>query len=121
MKFLLDQDVYGLTARFLRGLEHDVFTASELGLSRAQDIELLKKAKELNRIFVTRDRDFGELVFVERLGSGVIYLRMLPSTQDAVHEELKRLLTLYTEPELKKAFIVVEPGRHRFRRLPDQQ
>jgi predicted nuclease of predicted toxin-antitoxin system len=40
MKFLLDQDVYALTERFLRGLGYDVITASELGLSRATDSDL---------------------------------------------------------------------------------
>jgi predicted nuclease of predicted toxin-antitoxin system len=118
MRLLSDQDVYAITVRYIKNLGYDVITASELGLSEADDKDLLRKAKELNRIFVTRDRDFGGLVFVERLGSGVIYLRMLPSTQKAVHEELERVLEAYSEDELKKAFVVVEPGRHRFRRLP---
>jgi predicted nuclease of predicted toxin-antitoxin system len=64
MNFLLDQDVYTLTAHFLREQGYDVTTASELGLSRALDSELLKTAGEQGRIFVTRDRDFGNLVFV---------------------------------------------------------
>jgi hypothetical protein len=67
---------------------------------------------------VTRDRDFGGLVFVNALGAGVLYLRILPSTQNAVHQELVRVLTTYTEEELKDAFIVIEPGGHRFRKLP---
>jgi hypothetical protein len=33
MKFLADQDVYAVTVRFLRGLGHDVATASELNLA----------------------------------------------------------------------------------------
>ena len=41
MKFLLDQDVYALTERFLRELGYDVVTASELDLSRAKDFDLL--------------------------------------------------------------------------------
>ena len=40
MKLLLDQDVYALTKRFLRELGYDVMTASELGLSRAYDLDL---------------------------------------------------------------------------------
>jgi predicted nuclease of predicted toxin-antitoxin system len=116
---LTDQDVYIITVRYLRNLGYDVITANEIGLSKADDIDLLKKAKEQNWLFVTRDRDFGGLVFAEGMGSGVIYLRMLPSTQNAVHEELKRILRIYSEAKLKKAFIVVEAGRHRFRRIPD--
>jgi predicted nuclease of predicted toxin-antitoxin system len=117
MKFLLDQDVYALTAGFLREHEYDVVTVSELGLSRALDLDLLKAAEEQERIFVTRDRDFGNLVFVQREGSGVIYLRILPSNMDEVHAELKRVLETYTENELARSFVVVEKNRHRIRKI----
>ena len=76
MKFLLDQDVYALTERFLREQGYDVITASQLAMSRAKDLELLKIANEHGRIFITRDRDYGNLVFVHGAGSGVIYLRV---------------------------------------------
>jgi predicted nuclease of predicted toxin-antitoxin system len=88
-----------------------------LGLARASDSDLLHKAQELDRLFVTRDRDFGGLDFVAGLGTGVIYLPVLPSTQNATHSELARILDTDTEDELKHAFVVVEPGRHRFRKI----
>ncbi len=66
---------------------------------------------------MTRDRDFGALVFVQGSGPGVIYLRVLPSTQNAVHAELDRVLTLYSEQELQASFVVIEPGRHRIRKF----
>ncbi len=78
---------------------------------------MLSITQEQGRIFITRDRDFGVLVFVRDLGMGVIYLRILPSTLGVVHEELETVLMSYSEDELKRAFVVVEPGRHRFRRL----
>ena len=78
---------------------------------------LLKVAQAQSRLFVTRDRDFGGLVFVNALGAGVLYLRILPSTQNAVHREWERVLTIYPEEELRKAFVVIEPGGHRFRKL----
>jgi predicted nuclease of predicted toxin-antitoxin system len=117
MKFLADQDVYASTVRFLSGLGHDIVTAGQLGLAQAEDIELLRIAHEQDRIFVTRDRDFGALVFVQGSGPGIIYLRILPSTQISVHAELERVLTLHSEPELQASFLVVEPGRHRIRKL----
>ena len=117
MRFLLDQDVYALTDRFLRDLGHDVVTAAELGLSRAPDTVLLTLAGQERRLFVTRDKDFGGLVFVGRLGKGVFFLRLSPSTIQATHDELQRILQTYAESELAGAFIVVEPGRHRFRTL----
>jgi predicted nuclease of predicted toxin-antitoxin system len=117
MRFLLDQDVYAATARFLIACGHDVVPVAQIGLSQADDESLLKTAQEQGRIFITRDRDFGSLVFVKMLGSGVIYLRMLPSAQDAVHRELEKVLRIYCEEELQKAFTVVEPQGHRLRRI----
>lgn len=46
MRFLLDQDVYAATARFLVALGHDVLPAAEAGLARASDVELLRAARE---------------------------------------------------------------------------
>lgn len=115
MKFLLDQDVYAVTERFLRQLGHDVETASAAGLSTAEDSVLLALAQEHGRIFVTRDRDFGGLVFVRGEGPGVLYLRVTPATVNAVPEALWIVLERYEENDLRKAFVVVEPGRHRYR------
>jgi predicted nuclease of predicted toxin-antitoxin system len=117
MKLLLDQDVYASTAHFLRSLQHDIVTVAKIEASREEDDVLLSMAHEQDRIFVTRDRDFGGLVFVRDYLGGVVYLRMLPSTLHAVHQELARVLSLYPEEELKQDFVVVEPGRHRFRRI----
>ncbi len=49
---------------------------------------MTKLAQEQRGIFVTRDRDFGNLVFVKFIETGVLYLRMIPSTQIEVHREL---------------------------------
>ena len=67
MKFLLDQDVYATTLHFLSELGHDVIPVSQIGLAQATDEDLLKTAQDQNRIFVTRDRDFGQSCFCQRL------------------------------------------------------
>jgi predicted nuclease of predicted toxin-antitoxin system len=91
MKLLLDQDVYAATARFLLELGHDVVHVARIGLSRAPDQEILRVAREQDRILVTRYRDFGNLVFVKNLGAGVIYLRIVPSaTANANHWPYKK-------------------------------
>jgi predicted nuclease of predicted toxin-antitoxin system len=118
MKLFLDQDVYLLTAKFLHESGHDVVRAADVGLSRATDEDILNWCKQNGRILITRDKDFGELVFLRDIGSGVIFLRILHTILDTVHNELRRILDRYAEEELNKAFVVVEPGRHRFRRLP---
>ena len=105
MNFLADQDVYSATITFVRGLGHDVVTAAQLGLSQADDSELLRVSQEQSRIFV------------QRAGPGVIYLRILPSTLNAVHSELATVLGAYALQELRESFVVVEPGRHRIRKI----
>ena len=69
MRFLLDQDVYAATSRFLCGLGHDAVTTPKAGLSRSVDSDLLKAAAAQNRILVTRDRDFGGQVFLRNIGA----------------------------------------------------
>lgn len=45
MKFLLDQDVYTTTMRFLRDLGHDVVLVAQIGLSQADDSDYSRKLK----------------------------------------------------------------------------
>lgn len=116
MKFLSDENVYLSTIRLLGNLGHEVVTVNLIGLCQTADDQLLDVAQRQLRIFLTRDRDFGKLVFAGGRDAGVIYLRMLPSTQNAVHAELERVLKLYDEQELREWFIVVESGRHRIRK-----
>ncbi len=117
MKILADQDVYASTVHLLRDLGQDVSTAAEAGLSSATDVELLQAARKEHRLLITRDRDFGALVFLKHLGAGVIYLRMAPGNADRVHAQLRTVLSAYDEEALQKAFVVVESGRYRFRGL----
>ncbi len=118
MRFLLDQDVYAVTARFFADAGHEIILVAQINLSQASDEEILRTAQEQNRILVTRDRDYGNLVFVRAIGTGVIYLRILPTTVSVVHSELARILQIYSEEELAGAFVVVEPDGHRFRKPP---
>lgn len=113
---MLDQDVYVVTIRFLVDAGHDVVLVGQIGLEQASDEEILTTAQQENRILITRDSDYGNLVFVRAIGTGVIYLRVLPSTVNAVHNELVRILQTYSEVELAGAFVVVEPDGHRFRK-----
>ena len=117
MNFLLDQDVYSVTGKFLKNLGHNVITAREINYSQVSDLELLHKAQELKRILVTRDRDYGSLVFVTGSGTGVIYLRISPSNIPDVHNQLEKVVKSYSEEDLKKSFVVVDSNKYRFRKL----
>ena len=117
-QFLADQDVYFITIRFLREHGFDVITASELHMQQATDVALLQKAKELNRLLITRDKDYGALIFLrDDVKTGVILLRIMPTNIEEVHSRLLKLLKNHSFKELMRNFCVVEPARYRLRCL----
>ncbi len=120
MRFLIDQDVYQMTIYKLIEWGHDVITAKQLEMHRASDRDLLSKSNESDRLFITRDKDFGALVFLEeKVSKGVILLRIEPQTIEMGHYQLQRLFKEYTEKQLKQLFCVIEKNRYRIRRLLD--
>jgi predicted nuclease of predicted toxin-antitoxin system len=73
--FLADQDIWKVTLDLLRSWGHNVVTAKEIGMARASDEDLLKVAKGENRLFITRDKDYGSLVFLGDIACpGIILL-----------------------------------------------
>ena len=118
MRLLANQDIYSLTIEWLRKEGHDIVTARELEMQRAADEELLRKARETDRLFLTRDKDFGGLVFLYKgVSAGVIFLRITPATVQEVHQELNRLFQEHNREELRDLFCVVQPHRYRIRRI----
>ena len=67
MRFLLDVCVASSVLHTtLTDFGHDVLSARD-GYASASDQELLDLAYRENRVLVTEDKDFGELVFLRRL------------------------------------------------------
>ena len=88
MRFITDENLGIQIPRFLRSLGHDVISVIEVALSHP-DIDILAIANRENRILLTTDKDFGELVFKEKLiHSGVILLRL----KDESVENKKKVL-----------------------------
>ena len=63
------------------------------------DGRIPSESHERDRILVTRDRDFGRLVFAEERAVGILFLRVTPLVLKAVHEELARVLDEHTHAE----------------------
>ena len=92
---------------------HDVLSASEAN-PRATDEELLALATEEQRIVITEDKDFGELVFVRRLPHPcIIRLVEMPVAEKVA--AMRELIESYPEAMHEKALIVVTRNRVRIR------
>jgi len=67
MKFLLDMGLSPRMAAHLRQFGHDAVHLSEQRLETLSDPEIIEEARLENRILLTHDLDFGELMAAARL------------------------------------------------------
>ncbi|MFN3762998.1 MAG: DUF5615 family PIN-like protein [Anaerolineae bacterium] len=117
MKFLADECCDASLVEALRADGHNVLYAVE-SLKGALDEELLARAVAENRIVLTEDKDFGELVYRLRMPVyGIILLRFRVRDRDLKIPSLRRLLRRY-EDRLPGSFVVLEARRARIRPLP---
>lgn len=107
MNFLIDESVELKVADFLKDLDHNVAVISKDYPNALADQEVLNIAKSKQRILITNDRDFGELIFKKKLPhAGVIYFKLgLAATAEEKIKWLKIILTSYKDSLTQ--FIVV--------------
>jgi predicted nuclease of predicted toxin-antitoxin system len=75
MRFLVDECTGPVVAQWLRSQGHDVFSVYD-DAQGADDESILRLACSEDRIVITCDKDFGELVFRDELPhEGVVLLR----------------------------------------------
>lgn len=120
MKFLLDQNQSPLLADLLNDARHDAIHTRDIDLSRASDPEVLARAKKENRVLISADTDFGELL--ARSGDtapSVLLLRRHDRRRVKVIAELILVNLDAIESDLTSgALVVFDGGRIRIRSFP---
>ena len=115
MKFLLDVCVSSRSLQgFLTERGHDVLSAVAVD-PRAGDERLLALALQDERVLVTEDKDFGELIFVRRLPHGPI-VRLAELTVDQQVGGMAELLDRHAAELAGPVVITITRGRIRIRR-----
>lgn len=111
MRFLVDASSDARLVTHLRNLGHEVTRVGPDYPARLRNVEVLAAPYREQRILVTDDRDFGELVFRQRQPhAGVIYLR-LDTTRIAVRtDRLDHVLATYADEldELDQFIVVTD-------------
>lgn len=116
MRLLLDENISPLHARELSGEGHDVLAVLDAGLSGAADENVLRFSIENNRILVTLDADFANVIrFPPESTPGVVRLRIHPPTEAAIREALRRVLLLVRNTDLRGRLAVVDQRKIRIR------
>ncbi len=113
MRFLVDETVGPSVGLWLATLDHNVASVhpEARGMS---DHEIIRKSYEEDRILITCDKDFGDLVFRQRRPHrGVVFLRLRDDRPAMIIHVLGKLLDKYVD-RLGDRFVVVTDDDTRF-------
>ena len=76
MRFVVDESTGAAVADYLRRSGHDLLVVAE-AMPQADDADILTRATAEERIVITNDKDFGELVFRSgQVHCGILLLRL---------------------------------------------
>jgi len=113
-RLVADEGVDKAIVEALRADGFDVMYFAESGAG-SPDTEVLSAARHHKCPLVTCDKDFGELVFRQKLASsGVILIRLDGMVADSKAQTVRRAIADHF-PEMFGAFTVISPGIVRVR------
>lgn len=116
MRLLADENIDPALVAWLRTQGNDVLAIRELSCG-AEDVDVLALANGQSRVILTRDKDFGELVYRHGLPvPGVVLVRFLASSRAEYLEVFAALWPLLI-PHLQGHFIVITNKSLRIRPL----
>jgi predicted nuclease of predicted toxin-antitoxin system len=116
MRFLADENVSALVIKRLRDDGHDIESIRQLHPG-VPDERVLDIANAGNRILLTEDHDFGELIVRQRLAvRGLVLLELDRLSAQAEAEKVSAIVHEYGS-RFENHFVVIEPTRVRLRPL----
>ncbi len=118
MKLLANENIPAETVDALRDAGHDVLWI-RMACPGADDETVLARAVADDRLLITFDKDFGELVYRRgrRASTGVVLFRIGMPSPEAVRRRVVQVIG--SREDWTGHFAVVEPDRIRIVDLPD--
>lgn len=119
MKFLADMGISMTVVKTLRSAGYEAIHLGEIGLQRSPDSFIMLKALQEQRIVLTFDLDFTDLLAAsgDALPSVVLF-RLKNTSPMFVSVRLMSVLAEYGDTLSTGAIAIVEDNRVRLRRLP---
>ena len=116
MRFLADESCDGIVVKKLRELGYDVSYIAEIA-SGIEDDEILQKALDEERLLLTEDRDFCELVFRDEHPTyGIVLIRIPAKERLRKEDRIETLVNDYSQ-ELTGAMTTLTIANIRVRHL----
>lgn len=116
-KFLIDACLPKSSVNVFRNLGIDAVDARKVSLGAAEDQIIFDYAQQINRIIVTKDKGFGNVLnYPVGSNRGIILLR-LPSicTADQINNAIEKFLKSVDLNRLEKSLAVVDMNKFRIR------
>lgn len=119
MRLLADMHISPVTVKFLQGLGHDAVRVNEVMTPNASDSEIVERADSSDRVILTQDLDFSEIIALSgKMKPSLISLRLSSSRVEFVNAILEKVLPRIEKDVEKGAIISVEDDKIRIRHLP---
>jgi predicted nuclease of predicted toxin-antitoxin system len=116
VKIVADESVIVPLITSLRSVGHEVLAIREIQPA-AEDHFVLNLARQEKALLITFDKDFGELVFRQKLlSSGVLLVRLKGLTTEVKTRMVSSAIEKYGS-QLMESFSVVSARMIRFRRI----
>jgi len=116
MNFIADESVDRQIVEKIRNDRHSVWYVAEMSPSITDDV-VLQLVDNQAAPLLTSDKDFGELVFRQKLAShGVVLIRLSGINPEIKAEIVSSVITAH-ENELLKNFTVISSDRVRIRKI----
>lgn len=120
INFLIDVGVSKKVENYLDEEGFNVKAVRDVDPSMT-DSEIIKLAFKEDRIIITMDKDFGELVYHSSMDhSGIILLRLEDATSQEKLKITKEILAKYSD-KLKDHFSVYQRGKFRIRKIKNRR
>jgi predicted nuclease of predicted toxin-antitoxin system len=119
MKLLLDQDTSAGAAEILRGEGFDALHARDVGLSRADDADILEWCRRDGRVIITLDADFHALLALSGARSpSVVRIRIEGLRDRALADLIRRVIRSVGQELTRGSAVSVTATSIRLHALP---
>ena len=121
LRFLADMNLSPATVADLREQGWDILRVSQVLPMDTEDSEILNFARQQNRVIVTQDLDFSELVALRGYARpSLITLRLFVSDPETITRTLRAVMPQIKEALMEGCAVTINHLTVRVRRLPIQ-
>lgn len=107
MKFIVDECIGPSVARWLKQNNYDAVSVYD-SLQSSSDTTVLEFAAKDQRILITCDKDFGDMIFRNKMKhAGIILVRLMNDQPANIILFIQDVLNNYTQQDLAHNFTVV--------------